>query len=305
MKAKNTLFFGNGLNYGESKSWNQILQSVAKDCQLGDTFDLTTTKLTTFYEAIIMNSKKNDSDLNDEENIKNKIATEMKNMNPTDNIKLVSKYKFDNFITTNYDSALKNVFRDCGYIINENKKISNEKIYSVRRFVDVCDKDKSLCRIWNIHGEISNPKTIMLGLDHYCGYIGKIDSYIKGNYQWNENIESIKKKLSDGESFDNYSWIELFFNTDVHIIGFGLDYSEIDIWWLLNKRARLMKELKGKINNRITYYGEVDAEKELYLKSFNVEVVIMKEKNYNEFYSKCLEDIELDKKNKKDAVASA
>ena len=44
----------------------------------------------------------------------------------------------------------------------------------------------------------------------------------------------------------------LFFNSDIHIVGFGFDYSEIDLWWILNKRARMMlannsaKQIKNK-----------------------------------------------------------
>ena len=50
-----------------------------------------------------------------------------------------------------------------------------------------------------------------------------------------------------------HSWIDLFFTTNVHIIGFGLDYSEQDIWWILNKRKRYMYENKGNIRNKIHY----------------------------------------------------
>ena len=43
------------------------------------------------------------------------------------------------------------------------------------------------------------------------------------------------------------SWIDLMFTTDVYIVGFGMDFSEQDIWWILNKRQRFIKE--GKINS--------------------------------------------------------
>lgn len=53
--------------------------------------------------------------------------------------------------------------------------------------------------------------------------------------------------------------------TDVHIIGFGMDFSEIDIWWLLSKRARLMramsKTLKGRISFATKYFITATMEK--------------------------------------------
>lgn len=51
------------------------------------------------------------------------------------------------------------------------------------------------------------------------------------------------------------SWIDAFFYMNVHIIGLGLDFSEIDLWWLLTRCARLIQKLgKGKIENKIYYY---------------------------------------------------
>ena len=58
------------------------------------------------------------------------------------------------------------------------------------------------------------------------------------------------------DTFDNVSWAELMFRTNVYIVGFGMGFSEIDIWWLLNKRARMIQEDKC-ISNTITYlYAE-------------------------------------------------
>ena len=55
-----------------------------------------------------------------------------------------------------------------------------------------------------------------------------------------------------------------------------MDFSEIDIWWLLNKRARVKKVLP-KINNQILYvysenYDELDKKKEVLeaLEAFDV-----------------------------------
>jgi hypothetical protein len=51
------------------------------------------------------------------------------------------------------------------------------------------------------------------------------------------------------------SWIDLFFITDIHIIGLTLDFVETDLWWLLTYRARQQKYKKDfPVTNRIYYY---------------------------------------------------
>lgn len=136
----------------------------------------------------------------------------------------------------------------------------------------------------------------MLGLDHYCGEIGKIDNYIKGTYRYTEEKEiiteiSIADKLKE-KKFTNSSWIELFFNSNIHIVGFSLDYAEIDLWWILNKRARMKKsELGSLIKNKIFFYFDTI---DIHLKGIMDSMDITVEKiptgkdKYNDYYKNVL-----------------
>ena len=114
----------------------------------------------------------------------------------------------------------------------------------------------------------------MLGLDHYGGALAKTQSYIKGEYFRIQkrngkdityaNVPSMRERLKSGGVLnpDDFgfkdsgsglmSWIDAFFMTNLHIIGITLDFSEIDIWWLLSRRARLLKSKLA--NNKIFYY---------------------------------------------------
>lgn len=231
----NTLFFGNGLNYGArgSISWDDLLKELGEKYQLPNQFDKDKSKHTMFYEQVVLQNKY-DVDLKDHEGqIKREIADAFTKIEPTEYIKEIGVLNFDNYMTTNYDYALKNSLIDRGY--KPSRLSSNtESIYSIRRGMELVNK-KSKKTIWNIHGEIDRVKSIMLGYDHYCGFIGKIDSYIKGSYSRQVGgkelrTHSMKSKLRRNSDFDDYSWIDLFFNTDVHIVGFGLSYSETDIW---------------------------------------------------------------------------
>ena len=87
----------------------------------------------------------------------------------------------------------------------------------------------------------------------------------------------MKEKIRN-KQFTDSSWVELFFSSNIHIMGFSLDFAETDIWWVINRRARMMKDpdLKGRINNRICFYcHEINEQKKALLKSFNVEVEII------------------------------
>ena len=77
----------------------------------------------------------------------------------------------------------------------------------------------------------------MLGYDHYAGNLQKIRNYITASIRHdNQRLESIiKSDRRDPESLENpISWVDLFLTRNVHILGFGLDFSELDIWWLLD-----------------------------------------------------------------------
>jgi len=85
------------------------------------------------------------------------------------------------------------------------------------------------------------------------------------------------------------------FNTNIHIIGLKLDYSETDIYWILNKRQRLYKDIgnKIKVKNNITFYTNENNESKIsLLKSFGVNVII-KEVDYHEIYKYALDSIQI------------
>ena len=264
---KNTLLFGNGLNQvtKDGPSWDYLLEQLKGN----KTFDHEELPNTMIYERIFLEREK--PSLEKEIFIKKEVALMMKDIKGGEFYQKLIDLKFENYITTNYDYAFKNTFGMNN--ISEN----TEKVYSIRRNLDFGDT-----KIWHIHGELDNPKSIQLGLDHYSGYIAKIDAYIKGNYEYSKNKETIKVKTIEekleNSIYDKVSWIELFFNTNIHILGLGLDYSEIDLWWILNKRARLM--INNSIQNRIIFYTDkIDEEKKGLLKSFNIEVQIINKFN--------------------------
>lgn len=299
---ESTLFFGNSLNRLSEKniSWNQLLDKL-KDIRKFENGNLPNTMI---YERIMLERPDVEEDvLHDEFNVKETISNLMNNIEPHEVYFKLFNSNFQNYITTNYDYA----FIDS--IINKqivNLPIiehSTEDVYSIRRLKEIKNTLEKKKNFWQIHGEIRKPASIMLGLDHYCGSIGKIDSYIKGWYNYIVDGEkivqpSIEEKFKSN-SFNNSSWVELFFNSNIHIVGFSLDYSEIDLWWIINKRARLKKSknLKNLIKNRIVFYcNEIDDYKKGVLESMDIEVRVIKlsknKNKYLEYYSNLIYEFE-------------
>ncbi|PBQ31897.1 hypothetical protein CNR22_08985 [Sphingobacteriaceae bacterium] len=296
MSLETTLFFGNGINNLSNKpiSWNHLLNSIKER----NNFDNGTLPNTLIYERALFQNHTEEDIPQTEFDLKNKIAKQLKVIETNEYYKKLMDLKCKNYLTTNYDYALEKRFENEGMILS-NKNM--EDLYSIRRFTSVATASGAeQCKVWHLHGEIGKPMSIMLGFDQYCGSVSKIDGYIKGTYEFQENkkpiaIKRIELKLA-WNKFDNRSWAELFFRTNVHILGFSMDFSETDIWWLLNKRARMIADKKTShlIKNKIFFYAsdDITQQKEGTLESFKVNVVkTSREVSWEDFYTKSLAKI--------------
>ena len=299
---KNTLFLGNGINRWEGNkqiSWGDILEQLAQDNHLQLAFE-DNNKLahlepyTFFYERVVLSASHHNYDKKVEENIKEKIAEELHSVVPSPYLKqFLTIPHFQNIITTNYDYGIEAALQADAFQVTGND--SSETIYSIRRKRELM-KESTSCTIWHIHGEINDPKSIMLGLDHYCGGIGKINDYIKGTYYLKNKQKRIGKmteKIASNQ-FDDDSWLDLFFHSNLFFVGFGLDYSENDIWWVLNKRARIWGEMKlaKTKKNKVYYYANIiDLKKKLILQDFDVEVIEINDPDWAQYYAKVMKDI--------------
>lgn len=77
-------------------------------------------------------------------------------------------------------------------------------------------------------------------------------------------------------------------------MGFSLLYEEIDIWWVLARRMRLIKQGK-KVNNHIVFFDIVDKGKKDLFNSIGVDVYEPKTNpapnNYEPFYQEIIDII--------------
>lgn len=80
-----------------------------------------------------------------------------------------------------------------------------------------------------------------------------------------------------------------FFTQDVHIVGFGLDLSEADIWWLLNYRAKTTARSELPVRNHIYFYDtdtSPSAYKKEMLTAFGVDYTCISMGDYRSRYAR-------------------
>lgn len=287
------ILFGNGFNRLEkdNPSWSKLLKNIPGSNDID--VDINLLPPTFQYEYFYI---KNHPDESTEFELKKGLAKELENIKRCDLYDSLLDLDVNIFVTPNYDRSFS---RNLKPKVNESDQ--SETVYSLHRWnkYEKPVNNKEIV-VFQYHGTVQYPKTIVLGYDHYCGTLGKLDKYIKGDYAFNngttQKIPSMAKRLSDGfqmptiESLglkntahsDLYSWADTFFMTDLHIIGFGMDFSEADIWWLLDRRIRLKKQGRDAVvKNKIYYYvtdpitsinGELMQKLHL-LRAYDVEVV--------------------------------
>jgi hypothetical protein len=162
-------------------------------------------------------------------------------------------------------------------------------------------------KFWHLHGDIQNIGSINLGYEHYCGQLQKMREYVTGTYkcskeELNKKFEKALLKRQYLNSPNGYSWLDLFFkdNITIKIIGLRLDFEEIDLWWLLTYRAKIL--YKGKSadhtpkNNFIKYYvpkkytiGDFE-KKRAFMEKLAIEVVAIDLPESADFYLAALKD---------------
>lgn len=268
------LLFGNGLNLlSQNLSWKTLLSNVQAKDEAGLAFegklDLVDVPYPLQYDYILLSSdfRKKVQDVKDstgwkkviedrQMDLKKAIIEEMKDFKSNLIYEQLSKLPFDAYLTTNYDHVLDESMKAMG-----NQSVVGDKSemnYNIRR-KRCLQKGSDLKTIYPIHGDMDNPRSIVIGYNHYCGTVAKISDYLKGNYKWKDGKDGEQKISSMLERLQNndekrYSWIDHIFMSDVYIVGLGLDYSEIDLWWLLDRRQRMVRGDGVMKQNKIVYF---------------------------------------------------
>lgn len=192
-------------------------------------------------------------------------------------------------LTTNYDQALEEVAPRPQDGLNQGEIA--ERRYSLFRHRVL----ESGPRLWYLHGDARVPGSILLGYEQYSGYLQQMRLYATRGIEYrSRTIEPLF--MGDKLVSRDLSWVDLFFTADVWIMGLGMEFVEMHLWWLLTFRAR-QKALKRSVTNRVIYLCHASdagaGSKHAMLRGFSVDVRVIGSPNlsYESFYFRCVETI--------------
>jgi len=130
--------------------------------------------------------------------------------------------------------------------------------------------------IWHIHGMISYTDSIRLGLSDYMGSVEKASKIIRKE----------GKKLFNGDNLFNWdgqkTWLHIWFNMPLIIVGLTLSSSEVFIRWLLIEREKYFKIFPDR--RQKTYY--LSKNENTHLNSFlsNLNIKLERSADYASLY---------------------
>lgn len=292
MSNPKVLFLGNGLNraYG-GLDWTEAIEKIQTNNNI-NTASTYYQKVPATLMAIVATENRIEDVLSTKkaEDIKFGVKDMTSMYTPLQSL-IHSGFKY--ILTTNYsyeiERAIDKKFSRKGKyrslkirVFNKSTQGDPEKRFLLHTYNELTDSFGSY-KIWHIHGEGRKRKTVALGHHFYGKLLG----------EYKDEVDLIKKASTDGSGGkirkEYESWIDLFLNGDVYMVGFGLDFAEYDIWWLLIQKAALGK---GKV---FFYNPREDNEAKFSLiEVLNGEAICLgcdSPRDYKVFYNSVIEDI--------------
>lgn len=263
----NSLLVGNGLNRLNNRvGWTDVLKALAKN----NIASAKQTEAISFvtdwgipspvkFEYLANHSTKRLKSSNIFNSLKADIASIMSargsgiKLPPVSIQDLLQHVDIDDLLTTNYDQVLEQCLGVNTRSISESKYILSPT--SARG---------SVPNIYHVHGIAGKGwnSTICIGYEHYMGYIQKLRARLIRDRRSAETATQIVFLLLRLVPL-SHTWEELFFTTNMGIVGLGLAFEETDLWELLVLRAAVLNTSdtlksfglpKDAFTNTITYY---------------------------------------------------
>lgn len=286
------LFLGNGINaFSTGYDWNQLITKLSTQLGVDSYLHIQNAPFPLTYEELFFKSIKKEH--HNESKMKKIIADETLNFNPNEVHRKIMNSGINEIITSNYDYNLQKVITSELKTLT-NKGIVKEKKYSLFRYQEFGGK-----KIWHMHGEVNNPQSIILGYEQYVGNLQRMRNYVvngTGSFYKGYKKGPLIRRLANLNTI--YSWLDLFFIKNIHLIGMRLDFEETDLWWLLTFRARLKYYQRSpEIRNKIYYYVPEQYEsrsstKLALMKSIGIEVRVIDQAHNTRYYSSIIDQIE-------------
>lgn len=282
------LLVGNGVVRGKSgKSWDKLLDSISERPDEEAENLLMSMPLKAVYltnDTIREKLKKNNA----------AFFGELRDENVRERLRALMDLDFDEILTTNYSYELEMAASGretvtASYLKKISKSILPDKRAEAKYMLSTCNHvpyGGAERRIWHIHGEARKPDSMILGHYYYA-------LLMKRNMTYLESRAGDFRAFGKGELFEVRSWLDSFILGDVTVLGFGMDFSEFDLWWLLNRKKREAQR-HGVVRFFTPRSGEQsDHERNELLRLLDVEVteISMEKDAWDEYYREAIRQI--------------
>lgn len=118
--------------------------------------------------------------------------------------------------------------------------------------------------VWHIHGEARKPNSMIVGSYYYGKLLKRCVERLDGSIEQNKDkLKQVKTPVGKTQEFRKNirglkpqkigSWVDAFVLGDVYILGLGMDFSEADLWWLIE-----YKHDNAKICGRTVFFEPQD-----------------------------------------------
>lgn len=259
------LLLGNGLlqSFGNTVSWNKLLQDMHCNPRIDKDADLS--RVSFPLEIVLRTDDHVDTKIKE---IKDYFISSPLTPELTQRINKLLNCNFDQILTTNYgyeiemiaakrDSYSENFLRKSQR--HTDSVLKCESKYLLHTYYSVNDQN-----IWHIHGDARKYNSIVLGHYYYGKLLSKYEIYLnsqKNRYEYSQK---------NNKTPEIRSWLDAFILGDVYILGLGMNFSELDLWWLINRKKREKAET-GKIHYFEARVGDDFLLKNELLKTYEVQ----------------------------------
>ncbi|MBN2156816.1 MAG: SIR2 family protein [Candidatus Lokiarchaeota archaeon] len=304
-EIKNTaLILGNGINNfcDRNNSWNNLLidlarKNVSKKADYKKILEDKSVSYPEFFDLVDLSREPPSINLE----LKKRLAAGISRWKPQKAHNMwVSKFmEIDRpILTTNFDYLLElSDNRIESYIKSksQDKRFSplNFKIpqakrefttfypwrsYYSDRIIRDCNREFA---IWHIHGFCDYVRSIRMGLSDYMGIVEKSRKLL---------YKSSGNPFKDFTSMNNWigknTWLDVFLNNNLLIVGLGLEVQEVSLRWLLIIREKLFKKYEERGIRKKTWfilneeYDSMLEGKKLFFEKLNIEIIYAKKSEY-------------------------
>lgn len=200
---------------------------------------------------------------------------------------------FDAIITTNYTYEVEQVLSGGEWTEYKRKKsfLALNGNTKVNHNTNTCNLIETRCGrkvpVFHIHGEHGRKHSMILSYYSYANILTKLIDYNKklANRIQEHQIENTELKCN--------SWLDYFILGNIWSVGFGLDVSEFDVWWAIERKSR-EKAKHGVFKGYFDGNGQTETPQSVLLDAMKAEYkyIPVVDGRYEPVYQKAILDIE-------------